>query len=91
MADANGKPVLALGSPGNWCTCSATFEAIINYVDFGFDAAQIVNAPRTYRDYMTSKSIYVENYSLETYKGLLDMGFDVIGSDISAGYSSHVG
>ena len=91
VADANGKPVLALGSPGNWCTCSATFEAIINYVDFGFDAAQIVNAPRTYRDYMTSKSIYVENYSLETYKGLLDMGFDVIGSDISAGYSSHVG
>lgn len=91
VADENGKPVLALGSPGNWCTCSATFEAIINYVDFGFDAAQIVNAPRTYRDYMTSKSIYVENYSLETYKGLLDMGFDVIGSDISAGYSSHVG
>lgn len=91
VADEDGKPVLALGSPGNWCTCSATFEAIINYVDFGFDAAQIVNAPRTYRDYMTSKSIYVENYSLDTYKGLIDMGFDVIGSDISAGYSSHVG
>ena len=33
----------------------------------------------------------MENYSLETYKGLLDMGFDVIGPDISAGYSSHVG
>lgn len=92
VADANGKPVLAIGSPGNWCTCSAAYEGIVNYIDFGMSAMQAINAPRTYRDYMTSKDINVEGFFSEsTIQGLMDMGYNIIPYDSQTGYSSHVG
>lgn len=92
VADADGKPVLAIGSPGNWCTCSAAYEGIVNYIDFGMTAMQAINAPRTYRDYMTSKDINVEGFFSEsTIQGLMDMGYNIIPYDSATGYSSHVG
>lgn len=89
VADENGKPVLAVGSPGNWALVSAALNAVVNFVDFGMDIGEVTNAPRTWRD-GTTKTLYVEGlYSDETIEGLRAMGYDVLDDGID--YSSHVG
>ena len=90
VADETGKPVLAVGSPGNWALVSAAFAAIVNYIDFGMDIAQATNAPRTWKDSMTIKDLYIEGgYSAETLAGVEAMGYVLLDSDRE--YSSHVG
>lgn len=89
VADENGKPVLAVGSPGNWALVTATFNAIVNYIDFGMNVAEAANAPRSWRDGIT-KSLYIEGrYSDSTLSGLEAMGFEILDGDLD--YSSHVG
>lgn len=89
VADENGKPVLAVGSPGNWALVSAAFNAIVNFVDFDMNSAQAALAPRSWRDGI-SKEIYIEGrYSDDTQEGLKNMGFELIDNDLD--YSSHVG
>ena len=90
VADETGKPVLAVGSPGNWALVSAALAAIVNYVDFDMDIAEAVNAPRIWKDGKTLKDLYVEGgYSEETIKAVEAMGYNVLDSDKE--YSSHVG
>ncbi len=90
VADESGKPVLAVGSPGNWALVSAAFAAIVNYIDFDMDIAQATNAPRTWKDGMTIKDLYIEGgYSPETIKAVEAMGYNIIDADRT--YSSHVG
>ena len=90
VADESGKPVLAVGSPGNWALVSAAFAAIVNYIDFDMDIAQATNAPRTWKDSMTIKDLYIEGgYSPETLAGVEAMGYVLLDADKQ--YSSHVG
>lgn len=90
VADESGKPVLAVGSPGNWALVSAAFAAIVNYIDFGMDIAQATNAPRTWKDSMTIKDLYMEGgYSKETIDAVAAMGYNLLDTDKQ--YSSHVG
>ncbi|MBR6086110.1 MAG: gamma-glutamyltransferase [Spirochaetales bacterium] len=90
VADESGKPVLAVGSPGNWALVSAAFAAIVNYIDFDMDIAQATNAPRTWKDSMTIKDLYIEgSYSPETIAGVEAMGYVLLDADKP--YSSHVG
>ena len=90
VADETGKPVLAVGSPGNWALVSAAFAAIVNYIDFDMDIAQAVNAPRTWKDGMTIKDMYMEGgYSDETIAAIEAMGYTLYDTDHE--YSSHVG
>ena len=90
VADETGKPILVLGSPGNWALVSAALATIVNYVDFDMDIAEAVNAPRIWKDGMTIKDLYIEGgYSEETIKAVEEMGYNVLDSDKE--YSSHVG
>lgn len=90
VADADGKPEIAVGSPGNWCTASATYETIVNCIDFGMDVASAVNAPRSWNAGGPKDQIYLEgSYSPETIKGMQDLGFNTLDSDLP--WSSHVG
>jgi gamma-glutamyltranspeptidase / glutathione hydrolase len=90
VADETGKPILVLGSPGNWALVSAALATIVNYVDFNMDIAEAVNAPRIWKDGMTIKDLYIEGgYSEETIKAVEEMGYNVLDSDKE--YSSHVG
>lgn len=90
VADETGKPVLVLGSPGNWALVSAALSTIVNYVDFGMDIAEAVNAPRIWKDGMTIKDLYIEGgYSEQTISAVEAMGYNVLDSNME--YSSHVG
>ena len=89
VAGADGKPVLAIGSPGNWALVSAAIEGVVNYVTFGMGLGDVINYPRSYRDGI-SKNLTIEaGYSDATFKALEEMGFELDENDIA--FSSHVG
>ena len=75
VADENGVPFLAVGSPGNWALVSAVAIAISNVIDYDMNVAEAVNAPRVYRD-QNSKALTIENrYSQATMDRLTELGF----------------
>ena len=75
VADENGVPFLAVGSPGNWALVPAVAITISNMIDYSMNVAEAVNAPRTYRD-QNSKALTIENrYSQETMDKLTELGF----------------
>ncbi|MGO7594375.1 gamma-glutamyltransferase, partial [Rhizobium leguminosarum] len=41
----DGKPFMVIVSPGGSRIITITLEAILNFVDFGMDISQAVNAP----------------------------------------------
>lgn len=89
VADETGKPVLAVGSPGNWALVPAALNTIINMIDFDMNVAEAVLAPRSYRDGM-SKTLTIEpRYSKATLDGLEKATFEL--SVESSDYGSHVG
>ena len=54
------------------------------------DIAEATNAPRTWKDGMTIKDLYIEGgYSQETISAVEAMGYNIIDADRQ--YSSHVG
>lgn len=77
VADSNNKPVMAIGSPGDWALVAADYNGILNYIEFGMNAAQAVLAPRTWRDGI-SKALNTEGrFSYDTLYGLAKAGFSV--------------
>ena len=89
VAGPDGKPVLAIGSPGNWALVSAAIEGVVNYATFGMSLGNVINSPRSYRDGI-SKNLTIESgYSEETIKKLEEMGFVL--EDYDKDFSSHVG
>ena len=42
----DGRPVLAVGSPGRSTIIGTTLNVILNVLDFGMDVQEAVNAPR---------------------------------------------
>ena len=89
VAGPDGKPVLAIGSPGNWALVSAAIEGVVNYATFGMGLGNVINSPRSYRDGI-SKNLTIEaGYSEETIKKLEEMGFVL--EDYDKDFSSHVG
>ena len=75
VADENGVPFLAVGSPGNWALVSAVAIAISNVIDYDMNVAEAVNAPRVYRD-QNSKALTIESrYSQATMDRLTELGF----------------
>ena len=75
VADENGVPFLAVGSPGNWALVSAVAITISNVIDYDMNVAEAVNAPRIYRD-QNSKALTIESrYSQATMDKLTELGF----------------
>ena len=89
VAGADGKPVLAIGSPGNWALVSAAIEGVVNYITFGMGLGDVINSPRSYRDGVSKNLTLESGYSEATAKALQEMGFDL--EDYDKAFSSHVG
>lgn len=89
VADENGKPVLAIGSPGNWALVSAALNGIVNYIDFDMNVAEAILAPRTYRDGISKTLTIEDRYSQETMDKLTEMGYEL--EVESSEYGAHVG
>jgi gamma-glutamyltranspeptidase/glutathione hydrolase len=46
IATRNGKPVLALGTPGSYGICQTQPQALVQHVDFGLGIQDAIDAPR---------------------------------------------
>jgi gamma-glutamyltranspeptidase/glutathione hydrolase len=46
IATRNGRPVLALGTPGSYGICQTQPQALIQQVDFGLGIQEAIEAPR---------------------------------------------
>jgi gamma-glutamyltranspeptidase / glutathione hydrolase len=46
IATSDGRPVLALGTPGSYGICQTQSQAMVQYVDFGLPLQAAIEAPR---------------------------------------------
>ncbi|TRD22215.1 gamma-glutamyltransferase [Palleronia caenipelagi] len=80
----DGKPVLAIGSPGGSRIIGYVAQAIVNHLDFGMDVQQAIAAPHMVNRFGT--------YDLEDgtdatalQEPLIQMGYDVSVRDLTSG------
>lgn len=56
----DNKPVLILGSPGGSTIPTVVLQVILNYLDFGMDVQEAVNAPRFHHQWLPDQIEYEE-------------------------------
>jgi gamma-glutamyltranspeptidase/glutathione hydrolase len=72
----DGKPVMALGSPGGATIINAVLQVIVNVVDFGMNLQQAVDAPRIHHQWLPDE-VGWEAFELprDTWDALVKMGY----------------
>ncbi len=59
----DGKPVLAIGTPGGSRIITAVLQAILNLVDYGMDVQEALDAPRIHQQWMP-EATFIEPYAV---------------------------
>jgi gamma-glutamyltranspeptidase/glutathione hydrolase len=73
IATRNGKPVLALGTPGSYGICQTQPQALIQHIDFGLGIQDAIDAPRA--RLWDGRRVEVESrISADTIAALRDRG-----------------
>jgi gamma-glutamyltranspeptidase/glutathione hydrolase len=73
----DGKPVLALGSPGGPTIINTVLEVIINFVDFKMNVQDAVNWPRFHHQWLPDELRMEPGYSPDTVALLEKRGYTV--------------
>ena len=73
----DGKPVLALGSPGGPTIINSVLEVIVNVLDFGMGLQDAVNWPRFHHQWMPDELKMEPGYSPDTVALLEQRGYKV--------------
>jgi gamma-glutamyltranspeptidase/glutathione hydrolase len=73
----DGKPVLALGSPGGPTIINTVLEVIINTIDFGMNVQDAVNWPRFHHQWLPDVLNMEPGYSPDTVALLEKRGYTV--------------
>ena len=75
VSNAEGKPVMVVGTPGGSRIITAVLHTIINVIDYGMNVQEAVDAPRFHQQWLPDVT-NVENFALspDTTKMLTDMG-----------------
>jgi gamma-glutamyltranspeptidase/glutathione hydrolase len=76
----DGKPVMVVGSPGGARIITAVLHTIWNYIDYGMDVQEAVDAPRFHQQWLPDTTLF-EPYALspDTQKNLAAMGHQLGG------------
>jgi gamma-glutamyltranspeptidase/glutathione hydrolase len=72
-----GKPVLALGSPGGPTIINSVLEVMLNVLDFGMNVQDAVNWPRFHHQWMPDELRMEPGYSPDTVALLEKRGYIV--------------
>ena len=88
VANAEGQPILAAGSPGNWALVPAVAQVVSNVIDFNMNVHEAVNAPRSYRNRNGKELVTETRYGQPLLDALNELGFEVSAGDE---YSGQVG
>ncbi|HEY2014034.1 MAG TPA: gamma-glutamyltransferase [Bryobacteraceae bacterium] len=73
----DGKPVLALGSPGGPTIINTVLEVIVNVIDFGMNVQDAVNWPRFHHQWLPDDLKMEPGYSPDTVALLEKRGYKV--------------
>jgi len=73
----DGKPYLALGSPGGPTIINTVLEAIVNVLDFGMNVQDAVNWPRFHHQWVPDELRMEPGYSPDTIALLEKRGYTV--------------
>jgi gamma-glutamyltranspeptidase/glutathione hydrolase len=73
----DGKPVLALGSPGGPTIINTVLEVIVNFVDFKMNIQDAVNWPRFHHQWMPDDVRMEPGYSPDTVALLEQRGYTI--------------
>jgi gamma-glutamyltranspeptidase/glutathione hydrolase len=73
----DGKPYLALGSPGGPTIINTVLEVIVNVLDFGMNVQDAVNWPRFHHQWMPDELRMEPGYSPDTVALLEKRGYTV--------------
>jgi len=73
----DGKPFLALGSPGGPTIINTVLEVIINSIDFGMNVQDAVNWPRFHHQWLPDELRLEPGYSPDTIALLEQRGYTV--------------
>ena len=73
----DGKPVLALGSPGGPTIINTVLEVLVNFVDFHMNVQDAVNWPRFHHQWMPDDVRLEPGYSPDTVALLEQRGYKV--------------
>jgi gamma-glutamyltranspeptidase / glutathione hydrolase len=73
----DGKPFLALGSPGGPTIINTVLEVIVNVIDFGMNVQDAVNWPRFHHQWMPDELRMEPGYSPDTIALLEKRGYTV--------------
>jgi gamma-glutamyltranspeptidase/glutathione hydrolase len=73
----DGRPVLALGSPGGPTIINSVLEVIINVLDFGMNVQDAVNWPRFHHQWLPDELRMEPGYSPDTVALLEQRGYTV--------------
>jgi gamma-glutamyltranspeptidase/glutathione hydrolase len=73
----DGKPVLALGSPGGPTIINTVLEVILNFVDFKMNVQDAVNWPRFHHQWLPDELRMEPGYSPDTVALLAARGYNV--------------
>jgi len=73
----DGKPVLALGSPGGPTIINSVLEVMVNVLDFGMNVQDAVNWPRFHHQWLPDELRVEPGYSPDTVALLEKRGYTV--------------
>ncbi|MBS1856333.1 MAG: gamma-glutamyltransferase [Acidobacteria bacterium] len=73
----DGKPVLALGSPGGPTIINSVLEVIVNVLDFGMNVQDAVNWPRFHHQWLPDVLSMEPGYSPDTVALLEQRGYRI--------------
>lgn len=73
-----GKPFLAIGSPGGPRLINAILQVIINVIDHGMNIAEATNARRIHHQWKPDKLRIEQGFNPDTLRLLLKMGHKIV-------------
>jgi gamma-glutamyltranspeptidase / glutathione hydrolase len=73
----DGKPFLAVGSPGGPTIINTVLETIVNAIDFGMNAQDAVNSPRFHHQWLPDELRMEPGFSPDTVALLTQRGYSV--------------
>ena len=74
----NGKPVMAIGSPGGRTIINTSLQVILNVIDHDMNIAQAIEAPRMHHQWLPDLSYFERGYfSADTQRMYEMMGHEV--------------
>ena len=74
---SDGRPVMVIGSSMGTLIISAVLQALINVIDFDFDAQRAVNAPRFHHQWKPDRLTLEPEFPIEVRERLQALGYEL--------------